>query len=72
LEPGATPLVLRVLEPAPERDVPGYRYDPVQQVAVDPDGRPISPHLKKEWTTIPGTHTDGDGGDNELWTWEEV
>ena len=27
---------------------------------------------EKDWTTIEGTHTDGDGGDNELWEWEEV
>ncbi len=66
------PLVLRGLRPAPEREVPEYVYDPRRQVATDLDGRPLAPELKKDWTTIEGTHTDGDGGDNEMWDWEEV
>lgn len=66
------PLVLRGVRPAPVRGVPDYRYDPEQQVATDPEGRPLGPSLKKEWTTTEGTHTDGDGGDNETWGWEEA
>ncbi|MGH4020132.1 MAG: putative ATP-grasp-modified RiPP [Pseudonocardiaceae bacterium] len=65
-------LALRGARPAPARDVPDYRYDPGQQIATDPEGRPLVPSLKKEWTTTEGTHTDGDGGDNETWGWEEV
>jgi putative ATP-grasp target RiPP len=68
----ARPLVLRQLRPAPQREIPEHLYDPVCQVATDPDGRPLVPDLKKDWTTIEGTHTDGDGGDNEMWEWEEV
>lgn len=71
-ESGTMPLVMRALEPAPDHTLPEYRYDPVRQVAVGPDGEPLLPNLKKEWTTIPETHTDGDGGDNENWHWEEV
>lgn len=71
-ESGTMPLVLRGLEPAPDRTLPAHRYDPIRQVAVDLDGELLQPNLKKEWTTIEGTHTDGDGGDNESWTWEEV
>lgn len=70
--PVARPLALRDLRPAPERDVPEHVYDPARQVATDRRGRPLVPDLKKDWTTIEGTHTDGDGGDNEMWEWEEV
>ncbi|MGH3902727.1 MAG: putative ATP-grasp-modified RiPP [Pseudonocardiaceae bacterium] len=66
------PLALRSLQPAPDRDVPKYVYDPQRQIATDPSGSPLGPHLAKEWTTTEGTHTDGDGGDNENWGWEEV
>lgn len=68
----ARPLALRGLRPAPEREIPAHLYDPVAQVATDLNGRPLVPDLKKDWTTIEGTHTDGDGGDNEMWDWEEV
>lgn len=70
--PTARPLALRDLRPAPERVIPEHGYDPVAQVATDLRGRPLVPDLKKDWTTIEGTHTDGDGGDNEMWEWEEV
>ncbi|MGH3882024.1 MAG: hypothetical protein ACRDRY_12500 [Pseudonocardiaceae bacterium] len=66
------PLVLRSLQPAPERDLPEYLYDPQRQIATDPAGHPLGPNLKKDWTTIEGTHTDGDGGDNETYGWEEA
>lgn len=65
------PLALRSAYPAPERDVPEYVYDPQRQIATDPVGRPLGPRLEKQWTTTEGTHTDGDGGDNENWGWEE-
>lgn len=65
------PLVLRGLRPAPEPEVPEYVYDPQRQIATDPSGVPLEPRLEKRWTTVSGTHTDGDGGDNELWDWEE-
>ena len=66
------PLVLRSLHEAPDRDLPEYVYDPQRQIATDPAGQPLGPNLKKDWTTTEGTHTDGDGGDNESWGWEEV
>ncbi|MGQ0778438.1 MAG: putative ATP-grasp-modified RiPP [Pseudonocardiales bacterium] len=66
------PLALRVLQPAPDRDVPEYVYDPKRQIATDPAGAPWGPRMDKEWTSIEGTHTDGDGGDNETYDWEEV
>lgn len=66
------PLVLRVLRSVPDRDIPAYVYDPWRQIATDDEGEPLKPDLKKDWTTVEGTHTDGDGGDNELWGWEEV
>ncbi|MGH3915385.1 MAG: putative ATP-grasp-modified RiPP [Pseudonocardiaceae bacterium] len=65
------PLVLRNLHPAPYRDVPEYVYDPQRQIAIDPNGAPLGPQLAKDWTSTEGTHTDGDGGDNESWGWEE-
>lgn len=65
------PLALRVLQPAPDREVPDYVYDSQRQIATDSDGVPLVPHMAKEWTTD-GTHTDGDGGDNEGWGWEEA
>ena len=68
----ARPLALRELRPAPNREIPEHRYDPVAQVATDLAGRPLAPDMKKDWTTIEGTHTDGDGGDNEMWEWEET
>ncbi|MGH3925470.1 MAG: putative ATP-grasp-modified RiPP [Pseudonocardiaceae bacterium] len=68
---GTRPLVLHSLHPAPDRDVPEYVYDPQRQIATDPTGVPLGPHLEKQWTTTEGTHTDGDGGDNENWGWEE-
>lgn len=67
----AVPLTLRRLEPAPDREVPPHRYDPVRQIAVTPAGQPLEPLLAKRWTTYETTHTDGDGGDNETWGWEE-
>lgn len=70
--PVTRPLALRRLRPAPNRDLPEYLYDPRRQIATDPTGRPLVPNLKKDWTTTEGTHTDGDGGDNESWGWEEV
>lgn len=70
--PTIRPLALRELRPAPDREIPEHVYDPAAQVATDRQGRPLVPDLKKDWTTIEGTHTDGDGGDNELWEWEEV
>jgi putative ATP-grasp target RiPP len=66
------PLVLRNLHKALDRDIPEYVYDPQRQIATDPTGRPLGPNLKKDWTTTEGTHTDGDGGDNESWDWEEA
>ncbi|MBV8539047.1 MAG: hypothetical protein JO364_05540 [Pseudonocardiales bacterium] len=71
-DPESRPLVLRQLRPAPRREILEHGYDPVRQVATDLEGRPLLPDLKKDWTTIEGTHTDGDGGDNEMWEWEEV
>ncbi|MPZ67783.1 MAG: putative ATP-grasp-modified RiPP [Pseudonocardiaceae bacterium] len=67
-----TPLALRTVSPAPEQHVSQYVYDPQRQITTDFAGLPLGPSLKKEWTTVPGTHTDGDGGDNENWDWEEV
>ncbi|WP_084211082.1 putative ATP-grasp-modified RiPP [Pseudonocardia acaciae] len=66
------PFLLRVVDTAPERELPEFRYDPLSQMAVSPDGRPVAPDMKKEWTSYESTHTDGDGGDNETWGWEEV
>lgn len=66
------PLVLRDVRLVPARMVPDYRYDPARQVATDANGRPLGPNLGKDWTTVEGTHTDGDGGDNEMWGWEEA
>ncbi|MEU3628730.1 putative ATP-grasp-modified RiPP [Amycolatopsis coloradensis] len=65
------PLALRALRPAPRQDLPDYLYDPIRQVAVDDSGHPLTPNLAKEHTSLEGTHTDGDGGDNETWAWEE-
>lgn len=65
------PLALRSLQPAPDRNVAEYIYDPHQQIATGPDGVPLGPNLAKQWTSTEGTHTDGDGGDNENWGWEE-
>jgi hypothetical protein len=77
--PGAVrPLALRVLHPAPDRRIPAYVYDPRRQIAISAESEdddelvPVEPDLTKDWTTVEGTHTDGDGGDNELWGWEEV
>lgn len=66
------PLVLCGVRPAGDRDLPEYVYDPQRQIATDPAGYPLGPNLKKDWTTVAGTHTDGDGGDNETYDWEEV
>lgn len=66
------PLALRIVHSAPARDVPPYLYDPQRQIATDLAGAPLGPRLDKQWTTIPGTHTDGDGGDNETYDWEEA
>lgn len=65
------PLVLRGLRRAPVQDVPEYVYDSERQIATDRAGRPLGPSLAKEWTSYSSTHTDGDGGDNETWGWEE-
>jgi putative ATP-grasp target RiPP len=64
--------VLHGVRSVPDRVVPEYVYDQQRQIAIDPAGYPLGPNLKKDWTTIEGTHTDGDDGDNESWGWEEV
>lgn len=69
--PATRPLVLRDVRAAPARDVPDYVYDVRRQIATDSDGRPLGPSLAKDWTSYESTHTDGDGGDNETWGWEE-
>lgn len=66
------PFALLDTQPVPDREVPEYVYDPERQIAVDPVGNPLGPRLDKQWTSIDGTHTDGDGGDNENYDWEEV
>ena len=66
------PLALRCLQPAPDYDVPPYLYDWHRQIATDLDGAPLAPRMDKDWTSIEGTHQDGDGGDNETYGWEEV
>jgi putative ATP-grasp target RiPP len=68
---GTRPLALRVMQPAPHREVSDYVYDSYRQIATDSAGVPLVPNMTKQWTTD-GTHTDGDGGDNEGWGWEEV
>lgn len=65
------PLALRAMRPAPSRELPRYVYDPVRQVAVDEDGLAVAGKKGKDWTSYESTHTDGDGGDNETWGWEE-
>ena len=74
--PAVRPLALRVLHPAPDRHIPAHVYDLRRQIAItaedDDELVPVEPDLKKDWTTVEGTHTDGDDGDNELWGWEEV
>lgn len=42
------PLALRSLQPAPDRNIPEYRYDPQRQIATDPDGAPLGPNLAKQ------------------------
>lgn len=69
--PLTRPLVLRGLQAAPTREVPEYVYDSYRQIATNPSGAPLAPILAKEWTSHESTHTDGDGGDNETWGWEE-
>jgi putative ATP-grasp target RiPP len=67
------PLVLRHALVAPRHEDPDFVYDPVRQVAVDRAGRPLAPQLGKDWTSIKGTDTDGDGGsDQDALGWEEV
>lgn len=66
------PLVLHGVQPARDRDLPEYVYDQRRQIATDSTGEPLGPNLAKDWTSIEGTHTDGDGGDNETYDWEEV
>lgn len=66
------PLALRSVVRAPDRDVPEYMYDPQRQIATDLAGVPLGPRMDKNWTTIEGTHQDGDGGDNETYDWEEA
>lgn len=66
------PFALRSLQSAPECYVPEYLYDPQRQIATDLSGAPLGPRMDKDWTTIEGTHRDGDGGDNETYGWEEV
>jgi putative ATP-grasp target RiPP len=65
------PLVLRMAHVAPVAEIPPFAFDPVRQIATDPEGQPLGPMLKKDWTSYESTHTDGDGGDNETWGWEE-
>lgn len=65
------PLALRNARTAPGAEIPPYAFDHARQVATEPDGRPLAPRLAKDWTTYESTHTDGDGGDNETWSWEE-
>lgn len=71
-QPAPLPLQSLVTVPAERTALPEYRYDPVRQLAVNPSGEPLEMGKKgKDWTSYDSTHTDGDGGDNETWGWEE-
>jgi putative ATP-grasp target RiPP len=70
--PVTRPFALRSMIEAGSREIPDYTYDPARQLAVDHAGHPLAPQMKKDWTSYESTHTDGDGGDNETWGWEEV
>lgn len=67
--PPLRPLALRFTTdtaiPVPHR----YRYDPVRQISVDDDGRPVITS-KKDWLTK--AQSDGDEGKEEDYGWEEV
>ncbi|MGH3833998.1 MAG: putative ATP-grasp-modified RiPP [Pseudonocardiaceae bacterium] len=73
-DPGRAAMVrpwgLRGLRPAPPGGVPGYRYDPVRQVALTSSGELwIHSEEEKTWSSIAGL--DGDQGRSETWGWDE-
>lgn len=64
------PWGLRGLRAAPPADVPLYRYDPVQQVALTYGGELwINSEAGKTWSSI--IELDGDEGRSEQWGWDE-
>ena len=66
------PFVLQKTCRGPKQEQPQeFHYDPERQIGVDASGQSLAPQLAKKWTSIEETHTDGDGGDNEMWQWEE-
>jgi putative ATP-grasp target RiPP len=71
-EPGTDatrPLGLRHARPVPVPVRPAFRYCPISQVAVDPNGRPLIETMGKDWKTK--SSSNGDEGPEEHYDWEE-
>ena len=66
---GSRPLGLRFLRQMPTPMRPMFSYSPIEQVAVDRQGRPLAETMGKDWKTK-GT-SDGDEGPEEDYGWEE-
>lgn len=63
------PFGLRAAQPVPTPVRPQRGYCPIEQVAVDADGRPLIETMGKEWKTK--SSSDGDEGPEENYGWEE-
>jgi len=63
------PFGLRAAQTVPMPVRPPRGYCPIEQVAVDTDGRPLIETMGKEWKTK--SSSDGDEGPEENYGWEE-
>lgn len=64
------PFVLRFARHVERPPRPDYHYSPEQQIALDPQGRPLIETMEKDWLTK--RHSDGAEGVEEEYDWEEL
>lgn len=68
--PAVRPWGLRGLRAAPPTVEPTYRFDPVRQVALTPDGQLwITSAEGKAWSSV--AELDGDEGRAETYGWDD-
>lgn len=64
------PFALRFAQRVSRPQRPEYRYSQEQQIALDPQGRPLIETMDKDWRTK--RHSDGSEGIEEEYDWEEL
>lgn len=67
-----TPFGLRWRTPVERPAAPEYHFDGQRQIALDADGAPLVPQMKKDWTTTDYSTDGEDPPSSEEFGWEEI